>query len=261
VVGYVEKEINAPLIRNGFTNTSGQHFGNIREVAFTSDNFCGNIGKLVAETQYDPTSVWVSTNDGVYIYQQKGKKDIAYRIYKGFADYKFNGYGDDKLVSTLVDRQSKIKLTDFPTGIISKDGYVIGQEIIYYENAPTLYDYSIKTNKNKIRSTKLYLGVLRCLKEMYDNGISYLDGHPKNFVLSNDATKPIDFEASRMAIDYITPSQKKILFGNFKMMIEILNENFRIADVLGKVRENDNFEDTFENVMEMDYKLIKSYRE
>ena len=35
------------------------------------------------------------------IYQSKNNPKIAYRIYKEFAEYKFNGYNDDILIENL----------------------------------------------------------------------------------------------------------------------------------------------------------------
>ena len=102
----------------------------------------GNLGIFRNETDYDPASFFRSEDDGVYIYQTKENPRIGLRIYKPFADTGFNGYGDERLLSELAKRQETVRLTEFPIGIVSRNGYVIGQIIPYYEEGITLQSYS-----------------------------------------------------------------------------------------------------------------------
>ena len=117
---------NIPRINQGFTNLNGTYFDKVKEVAFKKGELIGNLGTFVAETKREK-SIWQEEenySDGVYIYQSLNDPHIAYRIYKCFADYGYNGENDDILIQKLLERQDAIKLSKFPIGVGIK--YTVG---------------------------------------------------------------------------------------------------------------------------------------
>lgn len=126
----------------GYINQNGAKFENIRNIHFDcKGDLVGNLGIFKVETQYEPNAFITSSfkmHEGVYIYQTDYDFKKALRIYKDFADYQYTFHDDYKLISILQDRQSFVTLTDFPTGIVTIENKVIGQEIPYYDQYITL---------------------------------------------------------------------------------------------------------------------------
>lgn len=232
-----------PNIKNEFTNRYGKVFHNINEIAYKKGELYNNLGKLVAETKREQDSFLVPDDfdlRGVYIYQQLDNPDKAYRIYKEFAEYKFNGYNDDKLIENLQQKQTNIKLTEFPSGVVTLDGMIIGQEIPYYDGYKNLYD--ALTNINDKRTIlMIYKKIIKILKELYDNGIIYTDVHAKNFMVNNDnVVKLIDFEYSQVKFE-MNDSFKMQLMDNLRNMINILNLHSGIDYVLERIMKFEDF--------------------
>lgn len=232
-------------IINGFENKKGESYSNIRNIHFNkfSDLF-GNLGTFKTETQYDCGNIFGSDYDvenGVYIYQTNYDVKKALRIYKDYADYRFTRHTDEKLVSELQKRQAKVKLTEFPTGIVTVENYVIGQEIPFYDNCNTLYDVIL--NNKSIKPTQLYLEVLKILKELAQNEIIYSDVHARNFLVDTvDTTvKLIDFDEHLILFN----GNKDCMIDNLKTMLYKLNsinniefkEDFEKTETLSEIEE------------------------
>jgi len=244
-----------PLIKDNYTNIKGEMFYNVREISYKKDELFGNLGRLVAETKKEnDLTDSLNSNGGVYIYQSHHNPDIAYRIYKEFAEYNFNGYNDDKLIQKLLERQNTILKTKFPTGVITLEGKIIGQEIPYYKNSITLLEY-IKQNMY-LDIIDLYINTLEILFELYKYGIIYIDIHSKNFVI-NPLTQKInliDFDFNYVKFDDKSLIKKQLY--NYKYMIDFLNNVLNISIKFNKV---DTYEQCFEQLNEMSKKLIKKY--
>ena len=100
-----------PQVKNGFTNKYGVFYPNVKEIMFKRTELYNNLGTFVAETNREANSFFVPDDfdlRGVYIYQQLDNPNKAYRIYKEFAEYKFNGYDDDKLIHNLQNKQQNL---------------------------------------------------------------------------------------------------------------------------------------------------------
>lgn len=256
------KENFVPIINDEFTNIYGETFDNVQEVAYKKGELMGNVGKYITETLPIKNAFFIKSDNsqsGVYIYQDRNDPFSAYRIYKEFADYGFNGYKDDSLISKLRKLQKEIKLTTFPIGVVTLEGRIIGQKIPFFEDYITLFDYSlISSEKNPV---SLYKNVLEIIEEMYKKGILYMDNHPGNFLINpkNDPNKieAIDFEDKYMEFGDIDRESKYRVLHNFKEMIELLNENFGVYDVLGKFIEIKSFDDGYIQLEEMSKKLVK----
>lgn len=252
----MEKKVK-PIIKMGFTNINGETFKNVREIAYKNNEIYGNLGRLVAETKHEVNNGLCIHDDdeGVYIFQNLENPNIAYRIYKRFAEYGFNGDKDDKLIQKLQERKDKVKLAKFPTGVITKDGRIIGQEIPYFMGCITIDELS-KCKAPIKNPIKLYREVLLIIKEMYDNGILYLDNHAKNFMInSNNEVEVIDYESNYVRFDDFSSGKTERIFSNYNSMINSLNSNFELDYVLGNILQTNNFEDSFEQLENMEKKL------
>ena len=232
----------------------------IKEIAF-NDSLSG-IGKFFAETKKEKAMFFEDSDnnyEGVYIYQDKDNPNIGYRIYQEFANPGFNGYEDDKLVAKLQERQSIITKSKFPTGIITLNGKIVGQQIPLFLNHSEIHEYC-KTNTDKL-PTASYKQVLDILKELYDNGIFYLDGHSKNFVVDRNSghVEIIDFEFDKIEFDTVISTSNWKIFSNLNGLINRCNENSRVSDILKQCKVK-SFDEAYEYVEEAEHNLIKSGR-
>lgn len=236
------------LINNYYKDKKGITYDNIRDIHFENkEDITGNLGKFITETKYEPNTIFGGDNitDGVYIYLSKFDNDKALRIYKDWADYQFTLHDDSVIVSELQKRQNKIKLTDFPTGIITIENNVIGQEIPYYKDYKTLSEQAKISNKKDLLI--YYQQIIKILKELYNNDIIYGDIHAKNFLVKDDI-KLIDFEGNKVNLNKDANKYKEMLDKLIIMMNLINNRNsidFKLANV-------DSLED-----VERQLKLVK----
>lgn len=208
---------------------------NIRNINLSNKSDLRNIGEYITESRKDSKNKGVSDDyliSGVYIYKSNYDSKKALRIYKDFVDYKYIKHDDAKIVSELQGIQKNIKLTDFPTGIITLEDSVIGQEIIFYNDYKTLSEY-IKELKEIKQLMYYYKQILYILEELSKNNIIYKDLHTKNFLVNDNSIKLIDFESSSFTFDksqktYIDMVCKtKALFNEIN---EILKINFKLED-------------------------------
>lgn len=244
-------------IQEGFTNYKGCNYPNIRNIHFDqlSDMVC-NIGELRNESKCSGVSFFTPEFDeenGIYIYQANYDRNKALRIYKDFADYKYTYYCDDKFISELLSKQGNIKLTDFPTGIVSVENKVIGQEVPYYNNSCTLGKMV-----SRFEPMELYLDIVNILKELCDNGIIYSDIHVGNFMVDIESLtiKLIDFETKYVTIDDKSKYLYKYMIANLKGMLTKLNEFYNIC-FSTDLEVAENLDQITNCIMEKQYFLIK----
>jgi len=173
-----------------------------------------------------------------------------------FAEYGYDGEQDEKLIQCLAERKNKIKLSKFPLGVVTLDGKVIGQEIPYFQNTITLDEY-FETNNN-VDLIRTYKAIFEILKELYDNGIYYLDIHPKNFVIDKQLNiEIIDFMYNYMNFDFLSDANKNLYFSKLREMIDYFNQTQGIDLKVGKFKSVDNFDDAYIQVDEIEKKLKK----
>lgn len=147
----------------------------------------------------------------------------------------------------------KIKLTDFPTGIVTISDFpfeynkkniqrVIGQEIIYYENHIAIGKLFQKDPN--IDQVKIYIDILNILKELFQNGIYYGDIHGGNFVCdkTGKSVKLIDFEDHWIKIDNMDSNDLKKTYETLKRLILILN-NYNKNDISSSILKTNTFEE------------------
>jgi len=222
-------------IKEGYLDKRNNHY-NIRNINFDSrEDFSENAGKFICQSTHND-GVWFDTDydlrNGVYLYKPNYDETKALRIYKDTLgicdDYKYTGYSDYKIISELLNRQKNIKLTEFPTGIVTIENYVIGQEIPYYKNSKNLSEIvHLKTHKDIIN---YYLNIINILEELNSNGIIYSDVHAKNFMIDSysNLMRLIDFDSTYISID----SEKKHFYMNMivnlRNMINYINDKINI---------------------------------
>lgn len=183
------------IIKDEFKPSYGEPI-KIRNVNFESlDDFRKYTGKSIATSHREDSSNFSLNEEGVYVYRSKYDFTKALRIYKDLNLYKFASHSDYKLVSKLQQKQPNVKLTQFPTGILTIEDFIIGQEIPFYDNSDTLCDY-FENGKMKKRPTQFYLELLKILKELCNNGIIYTDVHRKNIMVNKitEIINLIDFD-------------------------------------------------------------------
>lgn len=248
----------------GFINRYGEKFDNIRNIAFKIEQSY-DFGTLKDETMRSMATFFESydtSQEGVFIYQTDYDPNKALRIFKRFKEPNEEGILEDRLVSKLLRKQPNIKNTDFPTGVVTLDGRVIGQEIVFYPDALDMNEYYSNGISDKLMlPTKAYLKIINNLQELYDNGILYLDIHNKNFMLlDNGEVKIIDFEHMEMSIDYIDKTYIDRMISNLRMMFIRTNRLAGIEETLGKIPRFENLYQASDVINDMDYKLERVLR-
>ena len=236
-------------VNMNYINQNGVKYEGVMEKAFKKDEL-SSIGKLVHQTERDEAIF--GKENGVYIYQDRDNENLGYRIYDEFADYGFNGYNDEKLIYELNKRKNNVKLTDFPKGVVTRDGSIVGQIITYYPNSETIFNYATRTKNVDI--IKYYKIIINIVKELYKNGIIYCDAHAKNFLIVNNNIKLIDFEHSSMNFENSKCCYESMVY-NLISTIDRLNSIVGITHNID-VRVN-SIEDLEESVNKMEKKLVK----
>ncbi len=245
-------------IINGYTNNDGVYFENIRNIAFESpeDLFNTELGPIVAETYFrDPHEC---LEEGVTIYSAPYNKNIGLRIYNNRGSYKYIRRFDDKLISELQKRQKNIEHTDFPTGVVTVENIIIGQEIVFYHDCYNLY----KVITEKIGTqlpTYFYLEILKILKELTKQGILYQDLHAEQFVtnLVTSVVKLIDFAPFEVEFDRNCKYYYQEMIRKLKDIIITLNRYSGIG-FSEDFNKTQNLDEVEEYVSEKHCSLLKT---
>ena len=192
-------------IKDEYIDRNGNVY-NIRNINYENkSDLKGNIGEYITETKKE-NSIFFDSSDnlyeGVYIYKSFYDPKKALRIYKDWADYLYVSHNDVKLLYELQKKQKNIQLTEFPTGVITLDNSVIGQEIPFYEGYENL-NVSLKKLKDIKEIINCYQQVVSILKELELENILYTDIHPKNFMMKDNIVKLIDFENDSIKLEYM----------------------------------------------------------
>lgn len=239
-----------PNIEQGYINRNNEHFENLRHIRLDNmEQFCEYEGKTISST-YSVDSM--NYTSGVRISEASYDPSKALRIYYDYLDG--SSHSDERMISTLIDRQKNVKLTEFPTGIITLENKIIGQEIPYYRNYNTLFD--VISNNENILPTELYIKVLKSLKELLDNEIVYKDIHAKNFLLdqTNSILRIIDFEPHFVSLE--SKYGQGVMINNLKAMIKKLNgiRNIRFSKIYKKTN---TFNEVEECIYDEHIKLMR----
>lgn len=249
-----------PIVRNGFTNIYGKHFANIREIAFRGNNInklsIGNYILMSHSEQSDDEFASSDNTDSVYIYQNEINPCIGYRIYSKFKNYLFNGHQDDRMISSLQDCQKNVFLSQFPTGVVTFNGRIIGQEIPYFPESQQLDKYL--ANASMAQVFKKYKELLLIVKELYDNGVIYLDIHPGNFLVTkNDKIEIIDFDKSYVLFNDRKRKYKTMILNLYVLFNDLFVEKYHIFPLLSLNKMSLDFDIIMELIDNKEKLLIK----
>ena len=103
----------------------------------------------------------------------------------------FNPKNSSNLIEFLT--KTGVKLTKFPYGLIRYNEKIAGQIIPYFnKRSQTLSSY-LWTNKD-VNIFEVFLKIYDILKELYDNGLIYVDVKSDNFMVQNHQINLIDFD-------------------------------------------------------------------
>lgn len=248
-------------INQNFINEKARIFNNIRNIHFdTLDEAKVGLGTYITETKSSNIEADYYDDEvasGVYIYKSKYDPKVALRVYRDFYHYKYSGNRDEIMISELQNRQKDVKLTEFPTGVVTIENKVIGQEVPFYENYNTLLSF-FKKNMYKKIPTHYYIEVLKIIKELYSVGIGYSDIHGKNLLVNNidETIKLIDFDDAYVRFDENKKYNHESMISNFRWLISDLNEicNISFDESFNKVQTLEEIE---ESILENQYKLLK----
>ena len=152
-------------IKNSYKAETGRVF-EVRNINFENlEDFNRVKQKFIAESSSNGSSSSLN-KDGLYLYRSTYDKTKGLRVYKDSNLYQYTHHYDYKIVSKLQQKQKNIKLSKFPTGILTIENKIVGQEVPLYENSITIFDY-FKEGNIKKRPTQFYLEILNILKELY----------------------------------------------------------------------------------------------
>lgn len=210
-------------IYSSFKSYDGKEFPNVRDLHFDSkEEFTHtHLGTFYTQTPVSSSNPWFSgsfkLNDGVIISKSFSDPKVGIRIYKDWADYKIYPHFDASVIQKLQERQKNIKLTEFPTGVISIENREIGQEIPLYEGYKNIGEVFYQ-NEIVLPGTYYYLQMLEILKELDKNDIFYKDIHGANFLvdLVTNTVKLIDFEKMRVDFDNDRKYSYKVVIRELK---------------------------------------------
>lgn len=244
------------IIKKSYVDNKGKIYDNVREIVFDKKEMVYKLGEFITQTDREVNAFFKNDSmefdtDGFYIYKSLYDNKKALRVYKRFAEYKFNGEKDEILISKLQEKQNNIKLTEFPTGVLTRENYIFGQEIPFYEDYETLYNF--RDNIESVTQLiEIYKKCLNILEELYKNDIYYTDVHSKNFMVNNEDIKLIDFEFSQ--VKFNDPSYLDLILNRVAHMFNLINS------LLGSDIKYDvpsNFTQAYENLDVMKKRLIK----
>jgi len=208
------------IIFHGFTNTNGEIFDNIREVHYNNPGeILNELGSPIYQSEGGDSP------DQVKIYRLPWYSDRALRLDKNFLNYRHIICHDDRMISRLQEHQKDVLLTEFPTGIVTIEDKIIGQEIPFYEDAITL-NQATKTRVIPTWETSLTktVEILKIIRELLNVGIIYQDIHGDNFLYnrSTDKLHLIDFDSRYIKFEHNVFSYNSMI-SNLKMLIGSLN--------------------------------------
>lgn len=259
------------IVKDDYINEKGYRF-QVRNICCDQYGITPRaFGKVVAETPNNGSSsdgsylvdtVTIYKPDELYLNTQNdlGASYMALRVYDDVSNFRCGVpciHDDEYLVSTLQERQKYVKLTDFPTGIVTVRGHVVGQEIPFYENHLPI-SKMVTEKHTHLQQIEYYLSMLRILKELLANEIIYSDIHGNNFMVSkkDGSVKLIDFEKRFVHFNQ-NKEQRQQALSHLKLLLLSLNDKTNLKFNEDIMKMND-FEDLEKHIIE-EQKVLKNH--
>lgn len=219
-------------IQNEYTTGTGKkycirnlHFDNLQELGQCSASW-----KLVHVSHQTSSGDFMGDkylrfSEGALIYQDCHDSSKGIKIYADYADYLYTYYDDMKFLSLLQERQRAIRLTEFPTGVVTIKDKIIGQEIPYYDGYVQIDQFFLNHQEEPYSYYLMCLiKIIDILQELIDNGIYYTDVHAGNFLINplNDDLKLIDFGSTFISFNDGKNNKYANVVKNLKFMLDKL---------------------------------------
>ena len=154
-------------IKKGYIDERGTIY-NVRNINYGNlESARCSFGTFINESRNNKLGYSDDEYHGIYLYKSNYDENKALRIYKDFMHYKYVGYTDERIVSELQKRQKFVHLTEFPTGIVTIENSVIGQEIPYYEQYETI---RYMFENNKVLAALYFIACVACVIAFFSGG-------------------------------------------------------------------------------------------
>ena len=239
---------------------------NIKNIEYPHNRKPCYFGNCIAITKDERFDSFSEEPTGVTIYQDEQNPNVGYRIYNGIpwsfpTFYFIYGSLDARMIEELQKRQSTVKLTQFPTGVITVCKQIIGQEIPFYPDAYTLKEFAkkIKDNPDKIKIlTNSYITIFKSFQELIDNEIFYGDLHTSNVMVNKEnpnITNIIDFSPVYTSFGKLYPYMLDSYQRDFAKIVNLANEYANIDYKLDVLSTDKPVDEAIEKVLKMEQKL------
>lgn len=170
------------------------------------------------------------------------------------------------MLKVFQDVKENITLTDFPIGYYEEESILKGTIIPYYQDSISL----LQTTENKsLADLKKYYyhddddlhnlyvllnNILDILEELQNNGISYIDSNPSNFLIKDNQIKLIDFDPKYL---YYGLNNKNICATllRFDDLIFFLHLNFKLDNLA--IHQSKNFKAMRKHLVKLENKMRK----
>lgn len=248
----------SPIINKDYIDYADRKYEGLKEIAFKRTDNIYILGNYVTSSKKNEDTFTNST-EGVFILQSEINPNIGYRIDEETGNYgRFDDFkkccmnSEPKFIHELIKRQSMIKRTDFPTGIVTIDHYCVGEEIPFYEDYISLREYISTRKDSLVLPEKVFLNLLLNLKELNDNDIYYYDIHNNNFLIKDEIVKIIDFDSMYTRLDF---SQYALENQSYNLSM-LLNKNLKTLGIEEHVilSKEEPIEDAIEKVLTLGQK-------
>lgn len=247
-------------ILNTYTDKNGKTY-QIRNIHFASlGDFENHKGKCIAENSRNNIFITTKNNpDVACIAVSTYDESKAIKYYRGYRSFSVNKTEDAKLLSILSHLQKNIKLTTFPTGIVTIKNNLIGQEMFYLKDYITLENL-VYHYPDKVKELNIYIyyqKIINIIKELLSNGIIYLDIHPNNFMINYNTNhiELIDYQYEYVKFNN-NPDDIKQMYLNLLEMFTQINKYLSLPDIFTNSIDISSLEETIQNK-----KLILSKKE
>ena len=170
------------------------------------------------------------------------------------------------MLKLFQDLQTKITLTDFPIGYYEEKDIFKGTIVPYYKDSISLLEI---TESNTLKELKKYYHhdndklhnlylllneILNVLEELQENGLSYIDSNPSNFLIKDNQIKLIDFDPKYLLYG-LNKKNINATLERFDDLVFYLHQNFKLANLT--IYKAKNFDVMRKHLVKLENKMRK----
>lgn len=172
------------------------------------------------------------------------------------------------MLTIFSELKDKIILTNLPIGYFQEKELLKGTIVPYYRDSISLYQITKDKNLNELinyyyhddnKLHNLYLlfnDILDILEELQNNGISYFDSNPGNFILKDNQVKLIDFDPKYLKYG-ITNENIKETLSRFDDLLFHTHLNLRLDNL--SIYKAKDFQTMRKHLIKLENKIRKKY--